>query len=229
MSEGSSRRPYHNQSSFLTESEHKLTPLILFSLPGTAGASTFDIDFYIKSPAPVNRQVINRTFTYNIGPGWAETTVPSTWSYVTCGHKNGVVYMRFVATASNWPTSWPATVSCSSGGYTLRGTVKDLGLTDDYPVEVDLTSGLDLELDKGAAMWRDFEISSAFSFVDGQYAGDLGGTTWQDVSCMVWSTPSSQQFLRIYVGLSHLAGLGTCSLPKVGGGVKTLPVQISRP
>ncbi|MEO0604108.1 MAG: hypothetical protein AAF211_21905 [Myxococcota bacterium] len=194
---------------------------------GLASASTYEIDFYIKSAAPTKRPSIGRQFTYDVGPGWPDVAVTSDWSYVTCEHQAGIVRMVFEATATNWPSTWPSTVSCSALGYTLKANILDLPLTDDYPVAVDINAGLDIELAPGTYFWRSFELPSSHSFALGAVDADLGGSSWTDVKCVVFDRGPTLQILRIEVLPNHVAGSGTCPLPLTAGGHHLVPVEIT--
>ena len=94
--------------------------MIVFNLLAPAAATTFSetVDFVIHQGAPSQEGPLASSPFNMVQSLYRDATlpdeaVPSDWPYITCEVKDGHALVRFSAAAASWPTSWPATATCS--------------------------------------------------------------------------------------------------------------------
>jgi hypothetical protein len=94
----------------------------LMNLVAHAGG-TYQVDFAIVGTTPTGRSaqdVVGQEMIFEgVAQGHPDQSITSTWANIECLVDSGDLHVRFGAQVGNWPSSWPATATCSDQGYTL--------------------------------------------------------------------------------------------------------------
>jgi hypothetical protein len=91
---------------------------ILLSAPGLATTVSKTVEFPVNQTAPStsipSAQPVVWDVVYGYNPELPNTTVPSSWAYLTCMIEDGFILARFEATRGTWPSSFPGSATCSA-------------------------------------------------------------------------------------------------------------------
>jgi len=214
--------------------------LILASFPGNASATTYDTDFPIVMDEPTLPPWAAGTVAWEMERTWLavapeedDTSQTSSWAYVTCHLVDGDLTIKFSATSGSWPSSFPTSATCSSGGYTLTINLTSGSMSDALVRSwtFDPNVGVTIETDinhSGNWVWE----LPAGTYAAGANTAMLSPTaTWPGVECQVLWLNGDSNSPVLQVELSHgmhTEAAGMCMLPRHGGGLPYLvPLTIN--
>lgn len=197
------------------------------------GSYSFDMPIVGSAPPSGGPDTVVGWFqSWPVAPGEPDFTVQSSWPFVTCGVHGGSVFARFLASPTNWPTSFPSVVTCSHEGYTLQ--LHPVARPETPPavtVPHASTSGISLSyppLDGNPTGGHQVYTLDSLGFEHGIWAArDEDDEPWTDASCAV-AAADGVTWLRVQVWPEAPAGVGACRLPLVGGGAVDIPLTITR-
>jgi len=219
--------------------------MIYLLLSITSHAATFQQELPCVEPAPTlrspNTEITHYAQWSGAGTGHPDTVVSSSWPYVECANRNGVISATFRATVSNWPTSFPSTVSCTHNNDQLVLTLTPALLSSNYDDTIDELDGVMLTLPAslsgpiehlytGSAQLE--TVGFTKQWLDQGWVGvkatTLSGMPWTGISCQVGRPQGNAPTpVRIWTSEAARFGSGYCVLPVVGGGTTSVPVTIN--
>ena len=175
----------------------------------------------------------------------ASGTVIAGWNYVTCravynpAEDTTKYGMLFEASAASWPTSWPATLSCSAAelGNSVIATVPvTTALDSDWfgdPIStITIAAGVSITLPNVSGT----KVAStavrknlpAGSYMTASVQAKKAGAVWPGVICSVKELGTIDT-IDYSVGDAAVAGSGSCKIQMANGSFQTTPVVVVRP
>jgi hypothetical protein len=185
----------------------------LYFLIASAMAGTYYSELPIPAAAPTDDAVtaISVIRVADVAGTEPDQDHASDWAWVRCGVKSGGVYAVFSGTKANWPTTIPATATCTENGETW---VLDLVPTTN-PTTVTVAGSLvtfDLGPDTYGAMGIELRPDPWTSLPMPPFAATKGGAPWAGVRCSVGG-----DVLRVRVDDDAAGGSGHCAIDTSGG------------
>ncbi len=195
---------------------------LLFAL---ALAETYDLDLYVPDAPPVHFDRYNASVIFpDLGAGYPDGEVVSTWSNLTCLNREGTLSV-VVDMADPWP-SIPATATCVYGNDSLVVTLLQVDMSDgDVLPEYDAASVLSLDLASDVSGHWSFGFPSSVPHAPGvRTARDDQGFPIPGLKCKVDVTTGSTPVLQLIVASNDVEGSATCSL----GQATIIDIEIDR-
>lgn len=189
--------------------------------------------------------VVRREMIFNPDVGYtiADGSITSDWSYISCEMWDNHVIARFDASVTNWPSSWPKTVTCTqpdpNGGapFTLKLALTNIipGRLDNYDRDWTPTSPAQINLEDSDALGHGEGAKVVYRLPAGTYftpsywykAKKSGGSNWNEVFCGV-DSQGSASFLYMFIRQDSGGGSGYCSVYKYGSGWQQFNFDINR-
>jgi hypothetical protein len=193
----------------------------------------------VPAGAPANALITTHTSVLGVADGFADTDVSSTWPYVTCKVRNGDVVITFSTGISNFPTSIPASATCTRDGYSL--TV-NLAPTPWLPWGQDMTNpsqGMHYDLsiptnrpDMAGGKLHVLDIQPlpvGPAYVAGAWPGRLTPTLeWDHVECGVFFNDAGRALLKVRITVEAEEDEGYCVLTSQSGVPHAIPISFNR-
>lgn len=210
--------------------------ILLFLSLFSHANNTYEIDSAIvgTKPADLDRVAsIGTGASFDVAPNEPDVVVPSDWSYIECGVRNGHVYYEFTATDDDWPSSFPQQVTCQHGGYTLKINLVPRELSWDVPPRnLTLASGVSVDYPdvagRAAGGMQTFHLPSGdYDELPWTLAEASVGGDWDGVKCRMAFAPNGPKF-QVFVDPDADAGTGSCVLPNPSGPDHQIPVEVTR-
>lgn len=200
-----------------------LSLLIALFSPSYAATYEVELEVYATAPqAPPGSGHVVRLARQLAATSLPDTTVSTAHPNFTCEIANGHVQAVFTASVASWPTSFPATVTCSYGADTL---VVHPVLTAPPPMSWDLQQGhvATVRRPNGTPAIASYLYPAGTPVA----SGSVAASGLVDVTCtsMQTSVPG-RHAVQVVTESTTVAGIGTCAMPLAGGGTYTVDVAV---
>jgi len=212
--------------------------MLPFILSNIALAQSYTVDLDVPDAVPVgttsDHVIVAGLHFPGVAAGYADTTVPSSWSHLECHVEDGDVTVLFSATASTFPSTVPSTATCASGGYSLTVNLhevpfppyEDLTFTPSVGLTIDLTPPPGFSNLQRMSV---HPLPVGPSYQEGSWQARLSPSIpWPGVQCTMEDRPSSGPQLIVRVKHDAPVDEGYCVIQSTAGVDHAIPLEILR-